>query len=282
MDCISKRVPEVHCQVAKKNQRDNMQDRHLVAQLELPGKGKIDLVAVFDGHDGHHAAEELLKILPEMLADKLDKLDNIHAPLAVTDALYQTVLAVDHKMYQGGGFSSGSTGVIALWPHNDNYLYIANVGDSRAIVWTEDKLIIETQDHKPEHEVERITASGGFTDNGLVGGVLGVSRSFGDFRENLKLLNRRYMGVRAPVSPEPDVYRVDLRSHPGKVRMVLASDGLWDVMDTIDVIQFFNVSNDQEQCKSIIAEAIRRGSGDNITVMVIDIPSCQKASMLNY
>jgi serine/threonine protein phosphatase PrpC len=279
MDCITKRIPQVHCHVAKKNQRETMEDRHIVAQIDLPGKGRIDLVGVFDGHGGHQAAEELINIFPEMLADKLDKLRNIHAPLAVTDALHDTVLAIDHKMYQGGGFSSGSTGVIALWPHKDNYLYIANLGNSRAIVWSGNKLIIETKDHKPRHEVERIRASGGFIRDGRVGGVLEISRSFGDFCEDLKLLNQRYLGKYAPVSPEPDVYHVDLRTHPGPVRMVLASDGLWNVMSTRETIKFFNgdlAPADDEtssaECKELVAEAVQRGSTDNITVLVVDIP----------
>jgi len=277
MNCTSKRIPEVHCKVAKKNQRDYMEDRHLVAKLELPGKGTIDLVAVFDGHAGDEVAEELIKIFPEMLADKMDKLSNIDAPLSVTDALNDTFLAVDYKLYQGGGFTSGSTGVVALWPPN-NYLYIGNLGDSRAVVWSGDHLIVETKDHKPQHEQERIKASGGFIEQGRVGGIMAVSRSFGDFKKDLKLLGKRYMGTKAPLSAQPDIYRVDLRDYPDQVRMVLASDGLWDVYSTREVMEFFN-AHDDNGCANIITKAIERGSLDNITVMVIDIPRCQKARM---
>ena len=148
-------------------------------------------------------------------------------------------------------------------------MYIANLGNSRAIVWSGNKLIIETKDHKPQHEIERIRASGGFIRNGRVGGVLEVSRSFGDFSEDLKLLKKRYLGKDAPVSAEPDVYRVDLRTYSGPVHMVLASDGLWDVMSTRETIKF---SNANSQCKELIAEAVHRGSTDNITVLVVDIP----------
>ena len=271
MECISKRIPKVHCQLAKKNQRDYMEDRHIVAKLELPGKGMIDLVGVFDGHAGHKVAEELIKIFPEMLANKMDKLSNIHAPLAVSEALNNTFLAVDYKLYQGSGFTSGSTAVVALWPHDDNYLYIGNLGDSRAIVWSGNQLIVETKDHKPQYEIERIKASGGFIENGRVGGIMAVSRSFGDFSKDLKLLGCRYMGTKAPLSAQPDIYRVDLRDYPNKVQMVLASDGLWDVFSTKEVMKFFNTHDDG--CADIISAAIKRGSLDNITVMVIDIPN---------
>ena len=275
MDYVSKCIPEVHCQVARKNQCETMQDRHLVAQIVLPDKGKVDLVAIFDGHGDHHVAEELLKILPEIVANKLDKVANIHSPIAVTHALYQTILAADYKMYQGNGLHGGSTAIIVLWPHDDNYLYIANLGDSRAVVWSDNTIIMETADHRPQlAEVERIHASGGYISNGLVGGVLDISRSFGDYTRDLKLMNNRYMGIGAPVSSEPDVYRIDLSKRPGKVRLILASDGLWNVMSSQQVVQFFGVADNKEQCASIISEAIKRGSQDNITVMLIDIPQC--------
>ena len=276
MDCITKRIPKVHCQLATKGKRDTMEDRHLVAQVDLPSKGRVDIIGVFDGHGGHQVAEELIKIFPEMLANKLDQLRDIHNPTAVTDALYETVLDVDYKMYQGGRLNSGSTGVIALWPHRDNYLYIANLGDSRAIVWSDNKLILETTDHKPHTEIDRIHASGGFVRNGRTGGILNMSRSFGDFRKNLKLIGRRYHGKDAPLSAEPDVYYVDLRTHPGQVQMLLASDGLWNVMSTRQVMKFFNNSS---QCKDLIAKATQHGSTDNITVVLVEIPQCQYATI---
>jgi serine/threonine protein phosphatase PrpC len=64
-------------------------------------------------------------------------------------------------------------------------LYVANVGDSRAVLFRKDKPIRMTVDHKPRFEEERIksieggcvTGEGG----GRVNGQLAVSRSLGDF-----------------------------------------------------------------------------------------------------
>ena len=252
-----------------------MEDRHIVAQLDIPSKDRVDMVGVFDGHGGHQAAEELIHIFPEMLAHKVDKVNNIHSPREMTRALYTTVLDADYKMYEGGEFNSGSTGVIALWPHDDNYLYIANLGDSRAIVWSENHLIIETIDHKPSLELDRITASGGFVRNRRVGGYLAVSRSFGDYYDSLKLVNRQYSSKHAPVSAEPDIYMVDMRKHPNQTYMVLATDGLWDVMNTTEVMQLVSKGI---TCKDIITEATRRGSTDNITIIIVDIPRCGVSS----
>jgi len=267
---VTKRIPQVHCQVTRKNQAETMDDRHMVAQLNLPRKDYIDMVAVFDGDRGK-IADELIKIFPEILADKLDKLNDLHLPAAVTDAIHRAILATDYKMYQGGGFSGTSTGVIALWPHQDSYLYIANIGDSRAIVWDTEELILETKDHIPQEEVERIHSSGGFVYDGLLAGVLEVSRGFGGFANDFKLLQRMYLGTYAPLSIKADIYHINLDKHLDKVRMVLASDGLWDVMSTREVIQFLNNSN----CEDLVSEAIRRGSKDNITVLIVDIPTAR-------
>jgi serine/threonine protein phosphatase PrpC len=62
---------------------------------------------------------------------------------------------------------------------------VANVGDSRAVLFRKDKALRMTVDHKPRAEEERIksieggcvTGDGG----GRVNGQLAVSRSLGDF-----------------------------------------------------------------------------------------------------
>src|SRR5262245_56993979 len=66
-----------------------------------------------------------------------------------------------------------------------NKLYVANVGDTRALLRRGGKAVRLTYDHKPYNpeEVKRIRDVGGFVsgDVGRVNGVIAVARSIGDF-----------------------------------------------------------------------------------------------------
>lgn len=61
-------------------------------------------------------------------------------------------------------------------------LYVANVGDCRAVLCRAGKAVTLTKDHTPSvpGEAARVEAAGGFVSRGRVNGILGVTRSFGD------------------------------------------------------------------------------------------------------
>ncbi len=263
-------IPQIYCIATEKNQRDDMEDRHIVAQIVLPRKDTIDFFAVFDGHHGPEVAIELLTLFPDTLAEKLDALKNIHNPNAICRALYDTFLDVDLKLYRAGTFFNGSTATVVLRTHGDSYLYIGNLGDSRTIVCTGDTLILETVDHKTILEKERIITSGGIIKNNRLDGIMDISRGFGDYTENLKLLHNQYLGIDAPLSSKPDIYMLNLSKWPGPIKLVMASYGLWDVFSNTQVVKHFETEN----CKQIISQAKSNGSTDNITVMVINILRC--------
>lgn len=171
---------------------------------------------------------------------------------------------------------SGSTGVFLII--HDGFLYCASVGDSRAVLGTTDlpevlpapstinkserKLLEEvkhrresksnpliqsvqlTKDQKPEdpEEYSRIVASGGRiqrlidTNGNRIGPYrvweansnspgLAMSRSLGDV-----------IGKQIGVIATPLCTKHEIRD--GDSFVVLASDGIWDVMDNEDVVNF--------------------------------------------
>lgn len=103
---------------------------------------------------------------------------------------------------------------------------------------------------------------------------LSVSRSLGDFWS----FNPRTKCF--TVSPKPDVHVHPL--NPKEQRfIVIASDGLWNVMSPDEVVQFiWDYEHDEEECckprdvvRSIIEEALRRWEwkrlpADNIAVLI--------------
>ena len=93
---------------------------------------------------------------------------------------------LDVKMRQTQGVvkgedKSGSTAVCCLI--SPTHFYIANCGDSRAVLCRNGVPAVYTQDHKPSvpAEKKRIQEAGGSVMIHRVNGTLAVSRALGDF-----------------------------------------------------------------------------------------------------
>ena len=80
------------------------------------------------------------------------------------------------------GESAGTTACVLLVT-NDK-IYCANLGDSRAVVCSDNMAIPLSYDHKPQNkeELARIEASGHFVEDDRVDGNLALSRAIGDFQ----------------------------------------------------------------------------------------------------
>uniref|UniRef100_A0A804P4I5 protein-serine/threonine phosphatase n=1 Tax=Zea mays TaxID=4577 RepID=A0A804P4I5_MAIZE len=89
-----------------------------------------------------------------------------------------------------------------------------------------------------------------------VGGVLAVSRAFGD-----KLL-------KPYVVADPEIKEEVVDS--SLEFLILASDGLWDVVTNEEAVAMVKpIQDPQEAANKLLEEASRRGSSDNITVIIV-------------
>ncbi|XP_010247362.1 PREDICTED: probable protein phosphatase 2C 53 [Nelumbo nucifera] len=181
----------------------------------------------------------------------------------------------------------GSTAVVAVIC--SSHIIVANCGDSRAVLCRGKEPIPLSVDHKPNREDEyaRIEAAGGkvIPWNGYrVCGVLAMSRSIGD----------RYL--KPWIIPVPEVMFVP-RTKEDEC-LVLASDGLWDVLTNEEVcevarrrILLWHKKNGvtlpaergngidpaaQAAAEFLSKLALQKGSKDNITVIVVDLKSQRK------
>ncbi|XP_050270170.1 protein phosphatase 2C 77 [Quercus robur] len=181
----------------------------------------------------------------------------------------------------------GSTAVVAILC--STHLIVANCGDSRAVLSRGKVVIPLSVDHKPnrDDELARIEAAGGKIiewKGYRVFGVLAMSRSIGD----------NYM--KPWVIPDPEVMFVP-RSKEDEC-LVLASDGLWDVMTNEEVCDIARKRilvwhkkhgntlpaerNDgvdpaaQAAAEYLSRLALQKGSKDNITVIVVDLKAQRK------
>ncbi|KAF3787146.1 putative protein phosphatase 2C 24 [Nymphaea thermarum] len=176
----------------------------------------------------------------------------------------------------------GSTAVVAVVSPNE--IAVANCGDSRAVLCRNGTAVPLSSDHKPDRpdELLRIQAAGGrviYWDCPRVLGVLAMSRSIGD--DYLKPY----------VSSTPEI-TVTERAR-GDECLILASDGLWDVMTNEEAcsiasrcLQGAGGDGDGESSASgegdpdpactiaatlLTKMALIRQSSDNVSVVVVDL-----------
>lgn len=178
-------------------------------------------------------------------------------------------------------------------------LLIACVGDSRAVLCqaqtvpgTNSRQLVAaplSEDHKPSRpdEARRIEAKGGIVDfegvwrvfipsPATFGGQLlqrwglAVSRAFGDLL--LKEAERYNCAGVAPgglITAVPEIRIFDLQ--PAQDRfLVLASDGVWDVISNEDAIGICAAEKDVERAASmLLRRTYAANSDDNITALVL-------------
>lgn len=232
-----------------------MEDFH-VAELTDAKGNELGLFAIFDGHLGDTVPAYLQKnLFPNILNE-----EEIwtHPDIAITKAYEKTDQSIlSHTPDLGPG---GSTAVTAILI-NGKKLWVANVGDSRAVLLKRGEAIQMSIDHDPNVERGAIENRGGFVSNmpgdvPRVCGQLAVSRAFGD--RNLKSL----------LKSEPDVKVEDI-DHTAEL-LVLASDGLWKVMNNQEAVDLAKRFKDpQTAAKQLVAESRKRDSKDDISCIVV-------------
>jgi protein phosphatase 1L len=232
-----------------------MEDFCDVKLTEIDGEA-VSLFGVFDGHGGSRAAEYLKEHLFENLMKHPEFLTD--TKLAISETYQKTdtdFLESECSAFRDDG-STASTAILV-----GDHLYVANVGDSRAVISKAGKAVALSDDHKPNRTDERprIENAGGiviWAGTWRVGGVLAMSRAFGN-----RLL-------KPFVVAEPDIKEEQI---DGDLEcLVLASDGLWDVVENEEAVLLGKSEDMPESAARKLTEiAYSRGSSDNITCIVV-------------
>jgi len=223
------------------------------------GKSDQMFIGVFDGHgpNGAKASRFIRDALPP--AWSTDQL--AREPFSVMNkgclASNQRLSVSDIDVYV-----SGSTGIMTLM--RGPKLYVANVGDSRAVLGRQfpDGSIAAvdlSRDHKPDdpEEMARIVSCGGrvfewgvprvwLRDVDMPG--LAMARSFGD-------LAAETVGVFA----EPELSEVELSS--ADKFSIWASDGVWEFMtsqEVVDIVAAKMEEGPQACCEAVVKESTKR------------------------
>ncbi|CAJ0940428.1 unnamed protein product [Ranitomeya imitator] len=266
--------------------RVEMEDAH-TAVIGLPnGLDGWSFFAVYDGHAGSQVAKYCCEHLLDHITSNQDfkGTDGQLSVESVKSGIRTGFLQIDEHMRvisekKHGADRSGSTAVgVMLSPH---HIYFINCGDSRGLLCRSKKVHFFTQDHKPSNplEKERIQNAGGSVMIQRVNGSLAVSRALGDF--DYKCVHGKGPTEQL-VSPEPEVYEIE-RSEEDDQFIILACDGIWDVMGNEELCDFvrsrLEVTDDLEKvCNEIVDTCLYKGSRDNMSVILICFPSAPKVS----
>lgn len=252
--------------------RDHMEDNWI--RIE----NKVGIYAIFDGHSGEYSSDFVKNKLTEKFQIALDLLSSdpknfeyanlpngkINFEQMLIDFIAEVEADLEKTTFKRV-HKSGTTCLVVI--AENNLLTVANVGDSRAVMCDFfGAAIYLSVDHKPwenEDEKQRIIDARGMIYHHGVWRVhgLAMSRSLGDNRRKKSKI----------IIATPEIYTFDLNVHRPKF-IILASDGVWDVIKSEIAVAFIrdhHLKDDDFGAKALAKEAIRAGSTDNITVLIV-------------
>lgn len=287
----------VHCE-SWPGLKKTLQDRYV---LDEPLEELGVYFAVLDGHGGTQVADMVKEKLHKNLLQQMRQRQvqpasrNEKIKTAVKEAFLQTdkeILALsERKKFE----LVGSTCVSAILHGNPKLgtalrLVISNLGDSRAVLCRAGTAVPVSEDHKPTRmdEKKRIERVGGLVLQ--VRGAWRVATSTNPNSMN-KAARREYQGLamtrsfgdmhfKRPIGlaiAEPEVQVISLCDKD--LFIVLGTDGVFDVLSNQEVIDLAmrHWREPEEAAKNIVRSAYKRGSEDNLTVMVVQFGWADKS-----
>lgn len=259
--------------------RPTMEDEHfsLIQTATVEGQ-PLSIIGILDGHCGRRVADLGARIVPDCIM--------AHPAIGQNNALalVESIVQADKNIFQQIGKTDGGSTLICAVIHG-RMLFVACLGDARAVVYDGSMVTPMSEDHKPTdpREQQRIVRCGGSVQFGRVCGCLAVSRALGDYE--LKFTGTKFIGNKElVVSNIADVKQLNVTD--ATKFLVLACDGLWDVLSNeeavyfvVDYLKKINASEIKtadgarralDNCSTKLADyAIEKGSMDNVSVTLI-------------
>ena len=247
---------------------------HTMSWTAIEGHGgrpaAAAVFAVYDGHGGDHAAHYCRDHLHRSISDALEA---GHTP---TDALLAGFARTEAGLLGGqrqqrlGGAMCGATATVALL--REDSVHLAWLGDCRGVLCRGGEAIELTRDHTLSGgaddcgERARVLREGGQIEADRLWGFLEVARAFGDLEAST--------GCKPPgLSATPELR--SQRLHPEDEFVLLASDGLWRVLDSQAAVRLARADLRAHANATMAAERLVEGAlhtrrvEDNITVVVV-------------
>ena len=255
--------------------RDYNEDTITVTKVEL-NNNNFYFFAVYDGHGGKGCSTYLRENLHNNI--KEFSTSGIKQAIQITEEKFK----IEQALKENGELndSSGSCGIMAMI--QGNKCIIANVGDSRLVLFKKGKVFFATEDHKPNTETEkrRIKLAGGeiyqtitlfpLRQNGkeieppwrVLPGRLSVSRTFGD----IEAKETKFGGIPGVVLALPDITEIELDNEFNF--MVIGCDGIFDVLSNEEILECIKIVLKEKNVKEIKEDDVHELCGDFAAMIV--------------
>ena len=264
-------------------------------KYDINNKNCCHFFAIYDGHGGKGCATFLKENLHKFISEFSFLGMKIGIDMAEEKFLTKKAVNELGKIID----PSGSCGIMLMI--QGKKCIIANIGDSRLIIFKNKEVSFTTTDHKPDSIIEkaRIELSGGklykiqtlipIYQNGsrvnapwrVNPGQLSVSRTFGDIQAK----DEKFGGNKTAIIALPDITEIELDNNYNFI--VMACDGIFDVLKNEElfecikiVIKEKNITNFKDVnmhqlcgdfANMIIKSALAKDSFDNVSCIVIAI-----------
>ena len=213
---------------------------------------RANLYAVADGMGGHAGGEVAARVAVETLQQAFERAPTADGLRAAFDEANQEVWTQSQASPDLRGMGTTLTAIALVGgPGGHDTIALANVGDSRAYVFSRGTLVQVTDDHSLAEERMR---HGEMTE---------AEAAVHPQRHILT----RALGVSSEV--EPDMWELEL--HTGD-RVLICSDGLSNEVRLDEMASVLDeVDDPEEAAQRLVDVANEHGGADNITVVVVDV-----------
>ena len=257
---------QTHAGMAGKNN----EDRYAVASFVLEKRDRTPVLfaVLADGIGGHRAGEVAAELAVNHMMQAVARSDGRHIRRTIEDAVSEASDAIAAHSESNENFKGMGATCATAWIVGDK-LHTAYVGDSRIYLIRSGRIQQLTVDHTWVQEaIER--------------GV--ITPEMARQHPNVHVI-RRYLG--SPTPPDPD-FRLKLFNDEGDQHaennqglqlqpndiLLLCSDGLTDLVWNDEILEVIRSKpNVKEASRALIELANSRGGHDNITVVLIAVPS---------
>ena len=209
------------------------------------------LVAVADGMGGHAGGEVAAQMAIDALAEGFSGHES-------PEGLREAAARANNEVYERGeadvelrGMGTTLTAAALVHDKDDDKIAVINVGDSRAYLFEDNKLVRVTSDHSLVEEMVRR-------------GEISAEQAL--VHPHRHILTRA-LGIDRSV--EIDSWLLS----PGKAtRLLLCSDGLTNECSEQEIAGVLAEEPDPQHAAQVLVElALEHGGGDNITIVVADV-----------
>ncbi|CAI2169304.1 6275_t:CDS:2 [Funneliformis geosporum] len=274
-----------------KGDREEQLDRFDVRNHYFHDQG-YSLFIIYDGHGDMNFSKHAKENLADLIVNDYEFKNKNYEKAFVNGFKQEDYLL---RLTFGTQKQGGTTATAALFLRNSDTFYIANVGDSSAVLGTRpgrnpEAIPVSTDDKTDDKvELERLAKAHANVRRGRLlrqGHSVNMTRGslfiLDVFYKNLQKLPLGDFDFKAPstptgqdwITPVPHTYKIDLIPHEDEF-LVIASDGLWNVYDEQTVVEAITDGLDKgydvhQLSNALAATAINHSKpSDNVTVMLI-------------